>query len=381
MDLETILQQNNALMAQVAAMLATQHPTQEKGDTEEMRKLKYGQGSIIKRKKTGKKGGTYEWYEARYYDKYGIRRTCTYKTKEECRHALLQFKKHNSNKSKRQVKLFGQYFQDWYNAFRKNEVTEKTNQLYQTCIDKVPSTIKKLNISQITALELQAHLNSIKSLKMRYWTKLLISSCIKQAVIDGILSKDITANLIANQPTAKKRNVLSIEDEPKLLELVGKNYRTHLICYLYTGCRPSEAKRITESDIDRINNTILIKGAVKGKNIKKISRGEYKLYKIPLLPEIAQMRFPLPSVSNSNFCKSVSKACEKLGIKVTPKDMRHTFATRCREKGVDLKTYSEWLGHSSIEITADLYSAHTSNELFKKEAQKLQNITPISTPI
>jgi integrase len=51
-----------------------------------------------------------------------------------------------------------------------------------------------------------------------------------------------------------------------------------------------------------------------------------------------------------------------MDIKVTMHDFKHTFATRCRESGVDLKTYSEWLDHSDIKITADLYSAHTTDD-------------------
>lgn len=36
--------------------------------------------------------------------------------------------------------------------------------------------------------------------------------------------------------------------------------------------------------------------------------------------------------------------------------LRHTYATKLFEKGVLLKTVSELLGHSSIDITADIYT-------------------------
>ena len=36
--------------------------------------------------------------------------------------------------------------------------------------------------------------------------------------------------------------------------------------------------------------------------------------------------------------------------------LRHTYATKLFEKGVLLKIVSELLGHSSIDITADIYT-------------------------
>ncbi len=49
---------------------------------------------------------------------------------------------------------------------------------------------------------------------------------------------------------------------------------------------------------------------------------------------------------------------------------RHSFATRCLEKGVDIKTLSEILGHSSVKITLDRY-AHSSFDLKLTNMDKL----------
>ncbi|MCH5213427.1 MAG: site-specific integrase [Oscillospiraceae bacterium] len=52
---------------------------------------------------------------------------------------------------------------------------------------------------------------------------------------------------------------------------------------------------------------------------------------------------------------------------------RHTFATRALEIGVDPKTLSEILGHSSVGITLNLY-AHSLEEHKKKEIERLGNL-------
>jgi hypothetical protein len=44
--------------------------------------------------------------------------------------------------------------------------------------------------------------------------------------------------------------------------------------------------------------------------------------------------------------KSIDRASKLLGIKrITHHDLRHLFATRCIESGVDIPTVSRWLGH------------------------------------
>jgi hypothetical protein len=44
--------------------------------------------------------------------------------------------------------------------------------------------------------------------------------------------------------------------------------------------------------------------------------------------------------------KALDRACNKVGTgRITHHDLRHLFATRCIESGVDVPTVSRWLGH------------------------------------
>ena len=56
--------------------------------------------------------------------------------------------------------------------------------------------------------------------------------------------------------------------------------------------------------------------------------------------------------------------------KVRLHDLRHTYATLLIEAGVDLKTVSAALGHSSVAITADLYG-HVRPAMLQSAADKL----------
>lgn len=50
--------------------------------------------------------------------------------------------------------------------------------------------------------------------------------------------------------------------------------------------------------------------------------------------------------------------------------LRHTFATRCVERGVDVKTLSEILGHANVNITLNTY-VHSSMDLKRQQLEKL----------
>ena len=49
----------------------------------------------------------------------------------------------------------------------------------------------------------------------------------------------------------------------------------------------------------------------------------------------------------------------------TPHCLRHTFATRCLEANVPLKTVSSLLGHTQLQLTTDLYMHVTQDSLVK----------------
>lgn len=50
--------------------------------------------------------------------------------------------------------------------------------------------------------------------------------------------------------------------------------------------------------------------------------------------------------------------------------LRHTFATRCIENGIDIKSLSEILGHSNVNITLNRY-VHSSMEQKRSQLEKL----------
>lgn len=56
-----------------------------------------------------------------------------------------------------------------------------------------------------------------------------------------------------------------------------------------------------------------------------------------------------------------------------PHALRHTFATRCIEAGIQPKVLQKIMGHSTLGVTMDLY-VHVTDDFQKEELKKLENI-------
>ena len=69
--------------------------------------------------------------------------------------------------------------------------------------------------------------------------------------------------------------------------------------------------------------------------------------------------------------QTLENMCAAVGIrKVGVHALRHTYATRLFEKGVDIKIISELLGHSSTEITYRIY-VHVIDSLKESAVEAL----------
>jgi integrase len=70
--------------------------------------------------------------------------------------------------------------------------------------------------------------------------------------------------------------------------------------------------------------------------------------------------------------KSLNRACKKVGIdRITHHDLRHLFATRCIESGVDIPTVSRWLGHKDGGALAMKTYGHLRREHSISQAQRV----------
>jgi integrase/recombinase XerD len=149
--------------------------------------------------------------------------------------------------------------------------------------------------------------------------------------------------------------------DAQVRDLLGRvRSRTHKACFalMYAcGLRMSEAVAIEVGSIDKVNRLLRVKG--KGDQercvplpepILKDLRELWRTHKHPrwLFPNQAHTGPLYPGVLNRTFAE-VARAA---GIpKATPHSLRHSYATRLLEHGVDTRVVQILLGHASIATT------------------------------
>ena len=175
-----------------------------------------------------------------------------------------------------------------------------------------------------------------------------------------------------------KKQILTRDMEKAFIDALPHDYRGYAIGLMYTGCRISEFISLNqnwETDIDYKNEVIKIR-ETKSLWQKDLRNGlTYVVREIPLLPEVASIKFPLKQVHKQSVNKAFNKANKKLGLHITPHCMRHTFISRCNELGITQSVIRDMVGHKTERMT--MHYTHNTTELTDREFNKLKKSTPI----
>jgi len=198
---------------------------------------------------------------------------------------------------------------------------------------------------------------------------------------------------------SKNIYIFSKEEQIKIENKIKEQMNIRKLCLilaLYTGLRIGEICGLKWEDINLDIKCLMVKRTIE--RIKCSTKEEkYKTILITSTPksETSNRIVPIPNflitylkkyktddnyyiLSNSEklydprqyeaFYNRFLKSCNVNYSNFHT--LRHTFATRAIESKMDLKTLSEILGHSSVEITLKLY-VHPSYELKKKSIENL----------
>lgn len=268
---------------------------------------------------------------------------------------------------------YGEWLTIWVDVYKKPNLTEGS--LYQ--IDNIirnhiPAWLKNLPLAQLTAILIQRALNEVESERMKEYTYTVYSDSLGWAY-DLEYTKDIMRSVNAVKHERVTGRALSIEVQKEFLSAVEKiadiRLRKLFVFYLLSGVRPGEALTLTAKDFDYTNDVIHVHG----------TKNKYSDRFIPLFPEIKQLvENWLPQNDERLFpftTNYISKFLKKILPGYTPKDLRHTYATRCKECGIPTDVYKQWLGHSKKSTVAE--TTYTHYETVNKIESKKFSLNPI----
>lgn len=224
----------------------------------------------------------------------------------------------------------------------------------------------------------------------RYYAALHL--CLNWGIQHGLVLRNVCDMEIAKVPPARheERPVLSLVQMLALLERVwGTNMAMPILIAISAGTRRGEAIGMKWGDVDVIGRRIMVRRSiirVKGKGLiekPRLKRGG--VHAAPM-PEFAATVFEVAQEGKPDswyVCggekpmtpEKVSKGWQALlvELKLPPMrfhDLRHSFATAAFEAGVDIKTIQEWLGHSQLATTAQIYT-HVTERMRERSVAAL----------
>ncbi|MGL4739394.1 MAG: tyrosine-type recombinase/integrase [Sarcina sp.] len=302
-----------------------------------------------------------------------------------------------------------EYLNTW-NDLRKNNLSIRTYTYYKELIaNRISNYLTNTTLNNITPLQIELFYQELnKSLTKNGVVK--YHRLLNKALGDAKKKRLIEFNPcefveVPRQETSEKASYLTFEETQELLKLsVATRYELPIHLAIILGLRASEILGLSWNKIDFKKKTICIdKVTVKNRITKEVefkapkTKKSIRTIHIPnfFLKRLEDnyKRFRLlklqgiPNKYNLVFCKVngepmdssvLSKGFNSFLKKhdfriIRFHDLRHTNASLQLKAGTSLKVTSEQLGHSTINITADLYT-HVLDELKIEAASNMDKL-------
>lgn len=197
----------------------------------------------------------------------------------------------------------------------------------------------------------------------------------------------------------KDMRILSLEEQKQLedqLRSEPDDLRAGIFLSLYAGLRLGEICALSWEDVDLDKNILHVRHTV----ARVMDGNHHSIYAIDTPKTNSSYRdVPISSMLHAVLFQRLQGASSEYVISnkkgfANPRTfeqrfqritrnaslqninfhaLRHTFATRCIEVGVDVKSLSEILGHANAAITLNTY-VHSSMELKRTQIEKLYSL-------
>ena len=277
--------------------------------------------------------------------------------------------------------------------------------------DVKPSNVKEVYSTQYLGLS-DSYIKHARS---------LFAALFESAVEDGLLRTNPARSESAKPHKGKTGSHRAItEEERRLIETTATDHRMHApaIVMLYAGLRPQEVKALRVEDVD------FDKGIIHVRNFVHFDGGKYSVSEtgktvkatrdVPLFQPVREVlqgktgylytdkdgevashgmwaaawrsyRHDIEKQINGVryrwYGKTVVGREQKENgtlppwkpFTVLPYDLRHSFATWCRDNGVELHTCVEWMGHSDATMIIKIYD-EVSDSRSQTEAEILEKM-------
>lgn len=371
-------------------------------------------------------------YFARFYDRDGKRCGKYFETLPEARNWLTDAKYEERHSVL--VTSPDMTVDKWFNFWIENivgDLAPNTKRNYRERYRwNIQPVIGAMGIGNVKPMHCKAVLNRMEAsyagstIRQAYIT---MGTLFKAAVMNDIIAKHPMNGVRYTKPVRATDDIkyLTVDEQERFLEVAKRshNYRQYALL-LETGLRTAELIGLTWDSIDWKRHTLTVNksleyrhsegywraGPPKTKKSYRTIPLTQKAYSIlkscyderktrkesELLSQVLEYtdsrtgetrclvmrdlvfvnwRTGEPS-KNSSYDTHLYKLCDEAGIKrFCMHALRHTYATRAIERGVQPKVLQQLLGHSSIKTTMDRY-VHVTDESLASAVRQFESSAP-----
>lgn len=314
-----------------------------------------------------------------------------------------------------------EWLKEWMRVYKKPYISPRT---YQGYVEKSKTILEHLGNMQLQKIELyhlQKFISDLQNVgkspkSLRHYYSIL-KMCFDDAIMCRHISLNPTRNLKLPSMRRKELNIMT-KEEQLVFEGFMKKYRmgTAYIVLVNTGLRAGELSGLTWKDLDFENKALYVRRGMqkittydddfnKVKRERKVTdvKTENSYRVVPMLDKVVKIlqeykkkiqaeqeelaelgegfkeddfifktkyNHPITSEYLRKTCQGICKSnnFRKVGIH----ELRHTFATRSIEAGIDLRVLQEILGHASYSTTADIY-VHILGQVKLSQMNRLED--------
>lgn len=351
-------------------------------------------------------------YTARYTSKNGRRVQKYFKKLQDCRKwiADAQFSEEHENVITADNPTVDAWFEYWIENVKSNTVKNTTINTYKEIYKKhIKNVIGDRLMMDIRPLDCQNVLNlaAESSQSTIDIARIILSQIFEYAVENMLVSKNpITKSVkVSSRKSKKEKEAMTIQEQKIFLNGIRNSvFSAQYRLILQTGLRIGELCGLKWEDIDFSEKTLSVNRTiveVNGEFFENTPKSKSGKRTIPLtsdaldilkkqkkktgntkITDIAWSGFVFVDETGKPYKRNryqheICRICKREGLKdFSNHSLRHTFATRCIENGMDPKTLQKILGHATLSMTMDLY-VHVTDEQKTKEMMKIEKYLKI----
>lgn len=302
------------------------------------------------------------------------------------------------------------WYREWKATYKEPKgLTAKSLRMYdEKYLGYIKPRIGTMRLRDVRDVHLQRIMNDQAGMSASHVKKLkmVMAEMFKRARQSRLIPYDPAELLELPSYTEGKRRSITEEERAAILA-VAENHRAGLwvLTMLYTGMRPGETAALMWSDVDFEHNEIHVHAAREaGSRRIKGTKTASGVRDIPihtaLLPRLRAAQkspfslvFPtrtgrvrdeaglrrmwLRFIRDMNIYMGAKTSHNKILEPVVAKDLtpyclRHTFCTDLQRAGVPINVAKELMGHSDIQVTANIYT-HRDNDTLHSWMGRLDN--------